>query len=192
MTVTLPVWRNANGWLNRATFNAESEDDMLASGAERITFIDMTIRFWSGLSGYHKAAADSEPHMREIMELLDSAEETKDVSHDLLVDGKGKEAANSLDGSSHGMSSSSTDSSDDTERGEQEQSGKGGPLEELKNYKNKQVQLHRKHRGLMQWRAARNLAWLGKGVEHQAESLKGKMKGLIKVHEKDVGIEHEV
>ncbi|CAN8097855.1 unnamed protein product [Discula destructiva] len=58
----------------------------------------------------------------------------------------------------------------------------------LRDYKDHHKQLHRKHRGIMQWRAARE-------VDHVAGKLgglKGTVSGIFRHSEKDTGVETEV
>ena len=56
--------------------------------------------------------------------------------------------------------------------------GSRGPLAQVQDYKKHHKQLHRKHRGVMQWKAARTLDWMADRAKH------GK--------DKDTGIETEV
>ncbi|KAL8401382.1 hypothetical protein RB596_008251 [Gaeumannomyces avenae] len=66
--------------------------------------------------------------------------------------------------------------------------GDGGVRGRLKDYKDHHKQLHRKHRGVMQWRAARQADHVGGKLSR----LKGTVGGMFKHKEKDVGIETEV
>jgi len=54
------------------------------------------------------------------------------------------------------------------------------------------LSLHRKHRGLMQWGAARKVASLGKGMESTAGSVKSKVRGVFEHSTPQVGVEKEV
>lgn len=66
--------------------------------------------------------------------------------------------------------------------------GSRGVRNSLRDYKDHHRQLHRKHRGIMQWRAARE-------VDHavgKLSSLKGNVSQIFRHGDKDVGIETEV
>ncbi|KAL9097372.1 MAG: hypothetical protein Q9163_006345 [Psora crenata] len=66
--------------------------------------------------------------------------------------------------------------------------GRRGPLDQIKDYKHRSEQLHRGHRGLMQWKGARTADWMKTKVEHGKEHLLHNFKH----HERDTGIETEV
>ncbi|KAK3489587.1 uncharacterized protein B0T23DRAFT_363206 [Neurospora hispaniola] len=66
--------------------------------------------------------------------------------------------------------------------------GKRGVVAQVQDYKQHRKQLHRKHRGVMQWKAARTLDWLGGKVKKG----KGKVMELGEHGDKDTGIETEV
>ena len=64
------------------------------------------------------------------------------------------------------------------------------PKGALKDFRAKQGDLNRRHRGLMQWGAARKMAWIGHGVEENAKKVGERL--MFKHHEKGPGIEKEV
>jgi len=66
--------------------------------------------------------------------------------------------------------------------------GSRGAIGQLRDYKDHHRWLHRKHRGIMQWRAARTADWaMGK-----ARRGKGKVEGFFKHSEKTSGVETDV
>ena len=66
--------------------------------------------------------------------------------------------------------------------------GSRGAVGQMRDYKDHHRQLHRQHRGVMQWRAARTADWaLGK-----ARRGKGKVEGIFEHSEKSNGVETEV
>ncbi|KAF8873769.1 hypothetical protein BD779DRAFT_1664331 [Infundibulicybe gibba] len=156
--VTLPVWNNTGGALKRARINA---------GGEYGERVDL---------------ADKDMNMADVMEALDCAEESEEVSRDLLYDDEGT-------GSSTGTSSSESGTSDGEKHMEEVVSG--GLIGEVANYRKRKGELHRKHRGLMQWRAARNVAWVGRNIESTGEKLVQKAKGKLHHQNKEAGIEKE-
>lgn len=66
--------------------------------------------------------------------------------------------------------------------------GSRGLRNSLRDYKDHHKQLHRKHRGIMQWRVARE----ADHVAGKLSGLKGNVSGLFKHGDKDVGVETEV
>ncbi|RDB18391.1 hypothetical protein Hypma_000357 [Hypsizygus marmoreus] len=177
--LSLDVHKNTGNELARA--RANSSQDI----GERLGKIDLTLRFWPGLSGYHQAGADKDPHMADVMEVLDCAEESKEISEDLLRDHDGTSDVSS--------SSSSASSSSGEDEGEAKlDEAKKGVMDGFTKYRKKEGQLHRKHRGLMQWRPARNLAWVGRGIENTAGKVGQKITGTFKHRDRDAEIEEEV
>ncbi|KAJ7504507.1 hypothetical protein B0H11DRAFT_1982724 [Mycena galericulata] len=175
-TLSLPVWRNAHGALDHARVNARDPE-----GAERLGTLELTVRLWPGLSGYHKALAVHDPNFTDVMEVLDAAEEGgDDATHDSLHD-------------SDTSSSSEDEQADGNEQaeGNEEGKGKGGFLSEVKDYKKRSGELHRKHRGLMQWGAVRKVAWLGHGVEEAGEKVEEKVLNKFKHHDAEQGMDVE-
>ncbi|KAL7267575.1 hypothetical protein RUND412_009834 [Rhizina undulata] len=77
-------------------------------------------------------------------------------------------------------------------REEEESCGPHNPLRDLKKKLSKkretQKELHRRERGMMQWKGARTLAWMGKGVMDKGKDLKGKFK----MEPRSGGVESEV
>lgn len=69
-----------------------------------------------------------------------------------------------------------------------EDDGSRGVRNSLRDYKDHHRQLHRKHRGIMQWRAAREADHLAGKLSH----LKGNVSQIFRHGDKDVGVETEV
>ncbi|THU78065.1 hypothetical protein K435DRAFT_786410 [Dendrothele bispora CBS 962.96] len=160
----------------------------------------MRVRFWPGLSGYHHHLAKREKSLGEVMEMLDCAENSKDeirADLGLRFDGGDEDA----DSSSSSSSSSSSDEEGEDGSGEGEEGEEGskkgrigsvgsnvsGLKEAAKDYKARKGELHRKHRGLMQWGFARKLAWVGHEAEDKSNEIKGKIVGRMK-HENGNGL----
>ncbi|KDR78890.1 hypothetical protein GALMADRAFT_244535 [Galerina marginata CBS 339.88] len=186
VTLSLSVRKNVDTALAHARANASSDI------GEHVGTLKLNVRFWPGLSGYHKFMADHDKNMAEVMEVLDYAEGQRDASEQLLED--------------QDYSSSSDSSSDEEDEGS-EGNPPGGPstksdglakdlgdgvVGQFKDFRKRKGELHRKHRGLMQWKAMRNVAWIGRGVENQAGNLGDKVKGAFKHHDRKIAIEKEV
>ncbi|KAK0485958.1 hypothetical protein IW261DRAFT_1548948 [Armillaria novae-zelandiae] len=168
LSVTLTVWKNVNDALTRARFNASTDI------GESLGSIDVKVKLWPGLSGYHQYMADKDPSLAEVMEILDCAEESRDdIQRDVLYESDSSvSSVSSTSGSSEGTID--------------------GVKNQFKEYRKRKGELHRKHRGLMQWKGVRNIAWIGRSVEHKADKLEHKLKGKLKHQQKEMGIEREV
>jgi hypothetical protein len=175
-TVKLTVWK---GDLKRAEANT------LEEGGENVGELEVTFKFFSGLSGYHSHLASKDSNIADVMEVLDCANDNDEV-----------EESNEIDHDGDGNTSSSSSSSDDDEdspklkgsKSDLESDGKRGTLEQMKDYKAHSKQLHRKNRGVMQWKGARTVQWMQNKVHHGEQ----KIEGLFKHHERDGGVETEV
>lgn len=66
--------------------------------------------------------------------------------------------------------------------------GSRGLRNSIRDYKDHHRQLHRKHRGIMQWRAAREVDHVAGKLSH----LKGNVSHIFKHGDKDIGVETEV
>ena len=176
----IAVRRNQGKDMVRRRFNA-SEDI-----GEKLGELELRVRFWPGLSGYHHYLADKDPAMADVMEVLDAAEDSEEVSREMLYEEGNDE------------SSESSDDSDSEDGGQEEEGdeGEGGRVNNIKttmkDYNRRKGELHRKHRGLMQWSAARKVAWITRGTEVEAKKMKNKVVGKLKHQQKDGGVEKEV
>ncbi|KAJ6518662.1 hypothetical protein C8R45DRAFT_807356 [Mycena sanguinolenta] len=173
--LALPVWRNAHGALERARVNAEQPD-----GAEKMGMLEITVKLWPGLSGYHKPLAEHDPNFADVMKVLDAAEEqgsSKDSTHESLYD-----AETSSDSEAEGEEGRHVSESDN---------GKTSIVSEVKEYGKRKEELHRKHRGIMQWSGVRKLAWMGHNVEEAAVGVEQKVKGKFKHHQLEQGMDVE-
>jgi hypothetical protein len=181
VSVSLPICRNENSSLNHAKSNASTEV------TEDLGRVHLTLRFWSGLSGYHHALSHKDRNMADVMEVLDCAEGAEHIPQDVFPQ---EEVAYS-DSSSASEWSGVEDEKVDIVKGPEfrvTQEPKGT----FKDFRKKQGELNRKHRGLMQWRAARNVAWIGHGVESKAGSFGNRVLGQFKHRDREAPLETEV
>ncbi|KAJ7733266.1 hypothetical protein DFH07DRAFT_845937 [Mycena maculata] len=151
-TMALPVWRNAHGALGRARANARAPE-----AVERLGTLQLTLRLWPGLSGYHKPLAAHDPRVADVMQVLDAAEADGDASHESL------------------HADTSSDSEDEATVRENGESANGSSSEDHRDRKGK-------HRGLMQWGAARKLTRLGHSLEDVAGNVEKKVRDRFKHH----------
>ena len=217
-TVTLNVWKGEKENLKRATTCSGYEG--LEENEKPLGEIEVTMKFWRGLSGYHKRYAQKEKNgdVRSVMEVLDTVNDEiqSDDDTDGVDDSDGSDSSQSdNEGHSNDESTSkklathtnqSDSSSDDDDRSKNplkkakkvttnimkghndSDDGSRGAVGQMRDYKDHHRQLHRQHRGVMQWRAARTADWaLGK-----ARRGKGKVEGIFEHSEKSNGVETEV
>ncbi|KAJ8516371.1 hypothetical protein ONZ45_g6327 [Pleurotus djamor] len=168
--LTIPLQHNSNKSLERAQKTASHGVGETVNGAK----LQVKLRFWRGLSGYHKKLAKNEKGVADVMEVLDCVEEYHGHGMDL-------ETA-TLSESGSGTGSSSSERDDDADPLE---SGKvGGVVTQIKDFHKRKGQLHRKHRGLMQWSGTRKMKWVVRKAEDKVT------KAGVKTKEKVIGRKH--
>ncbi|KAI1817216.1 hypothetical protein GGS20DRAFT_80988 [Poronia punctata] len=244
-TKTLKVWKG-----NKASFKkAQTCCDFDGSGEkdELLGEIEVAVRFWRGLSGYHKAfaAQSKNKEVRNVMECLDSItdeglENEGDVVDDDDDDSDDDSEAEDEDDTkvrrkrlrvhtNDDTTPSSSDSEDDNGSGSGSSAsashlslsnfkkvknifrnpvdglteastsviapghndpndGDRGARSQIRDYKDHHKQLHRKHRGIMQWRAVREANHMGGKLTR----IKGNISGIFHHDEKTSGVETEV
>lgn len=168
-TVTLSIW-DGNAGLKRAESNCTND-----LGDERVTRVGriaVPVKFWHGLSGYHKKLASKSHNLQEVFEALDTATANREAMSAMDGDDDNESSSSSSGGSS-------CPSSDDEEEASHNhhikkalrakkkkisaafnvdrlnldyEEGKRGPLNQVRDYKEHSDQLHRRNRGLMQWK----------------------------------------
>ncbi|MCJ1245145.1 hypothetical protein MMC30_002346 [Trapelia coarctata] len=182
-TMTLPVWSGGDKDLKRA------ESNCLEDMGEKIGTISIPLKLWHGLSSYHKTLCRNNPGLRDVFEVLDTASDNK-------------EAQEAMTGDNYDNSSSSDSDMDipmpkpgsaiDTIAGgiegqNQQEDGHRGPLEQIKDYKDHRKNLHRQHRGIMQYKGARTVRWMRTKIEHG----KDHVVDTFQHHDRNPGIETE-
>ncbi|ORY65771.1 uncharacterized protein BCR38DRAFT_165723 [Pseudomassariella vexata] len=209
----------------------------LKEGEQPLGEVEVPLKFWRGLSGYHKAYAAKVKNgdLRNVMECLDTiSDESLGDEVDVIDSDSDSEQSDERSGDNkakkklkvhtNDSSSSSEDSNDDGKRGlnsvvslsafkkaknvlrnpidggvdtatsvlapghNDSDDGSRGIRNSLRDYKDHHKQLHRKHRGIMQFRAAREVDHLGSKFSR----MKGNVSGFFHHNDKDAGIETEV
>lgn len=233
-TVSVKVWKGGKQNIQRATANYGYEG--MEEGEHPLGEVEVTMKLWRGLSGYHKGYASKGRHsdLRDIMEVLDTANDENQVSDDEEFDPSDDSDSSGSDQDSGDTKSKPrnkklrTHANDDTsgsdsDTGETSSSkldptqlaqkplnkakqiaskaldvnghndaddGSRGARAQVRDYKDHHRQLHRKHRGVMQWKAARTVDWMAGKVKHG----KGRI-GDVFSHDDDSksgGVETEV
>lgn len=227
-TITLKVWKGSKSALKKATTCCDYEG--LEDNEEALGEIEVCMKFWRGLSGYHKRFANKSKtsDVLNVMEVLDTANEEKE--HDDMADGTSDESddsdsdddaakdnGNDTDhNSDHATkkalqrslgTNKDTPSSSDAgstysasgtslkgklkglvDRHNKSDDGSRGVVNQAKDYKDHHKQLHRKHRGIMQWKGARTAEWMGEKMRLG----RGKVEGVFEHQERTTGVETEV
>lgn len=202
-TIRLDVWK---GDLKRA------KNNILSSYGERVGAIELTLTFWSGLSGYHEDYAKGDKNLLNVMEVLDVCNDQEYSDWDETTEpgapGMHNSTSDSSSDSDSSSSSTDTDASDpnndaestldkltpnflqkhnhkksDSKDSQLTNSGTRNPLTQLKDLKSHHKQLNRKNRGVMQWKGPRTVAWM----KHTADRGKNKVKELVHHKERGVG-----
>jgi len=198
-TVKMKVYKTSKGAMKKATTSCHYEGEELGE-------LQVTLKFWRGLSGYHKkyASKGNNTDMRNVMEVLDTAADDRD-------DGEGEDSSyvDSSDDDDETREKlkphTNQDSSDDEDQSKvdklnpinkvskmigsnNEDDGSRGVFASIRDYKDHHRQLHRKHRGIMQWKGARTLDWAVTKVKNGG----GHAGGVFHHSEKNNDIETEV
>lgn len=207
--LTLKVWKGGKKKYKRATACADYEG---LDGEKPLGDIRLKVRFWRGLSGYHKCHAQigKNGDMRNVMEVLDTVnDEALGSSIDFNSDSDSdssdsddvaKDTSKKL--KPHTNQDSSSDESDDSSgifskikarasdllSDNDSNDGERGAKAQLRDYKAHRRQLHRQHRGIMQWKLARTGDWALDKARHG----KSKVKGMFEHSDKQAGVETEV
>lgn len=229
-SVTLKIWKGGKENLKRARscYGYQGLED----GEQALGEIELTLKFWRGLSGYHKSYANKAKNssVKDVMEVLDTiADEKMGVDENEEGDDSDSDSSSSdsdsdyehLYGEDNKKSTSedvrkrkmlrkagndsSSDSDDQQTKNpvkrmtdkvltsvtadkDRKDDGGRGLRAQVADYKQHHKSLHRKHRGVMQWKGARTLDWMANKAKHG----KGKVGGLFEHRDKDQGIETEV
>lgn len=250
-TISLPVWKGGKQNAHRMTtsygYNGMEE------GEQPLGEIELTVKFWRGLSGYHKTYANKGKHaeLKNVMEVLDTANDEGQVDDDDDDDGYATDRSSTdTNADTESGTLSSRSGSDPSKKGDKSRRHKKlrthvnddssnsdsdmaetssptskldptqlaqKPLEKVKDvaaavldvdghndpgngerglrasirdYKDHRRELHRKHRGVMQWKGTRTLDWMAGKVKRS----KGRI-GQVFEHGEDKksgGVETEV
>ncbi|KAJ9606392.1 hypothetical protein H2200_009353 [Cladophialophora chaetospira] len=231
-TISMKVWKGGKEAGHRATTSYGYSG--MEENEQPLGEIEVTIKFWRGLSGYHKSFANkSRNHdMRQVMEVLDTANDegqvsdfedeynggssTDDETSDSTDDENASQSAKDKARSRRKLRTHTNDDSDasDSDAGSTHSNnpirapaqmitkplstakkvagkaldvnghndpdnGERGLRAQIRDYKDHHKQLHRKHKGVMQFRGARTMNWMAKkikGVEGLGERVMGRDK----------------
>jgi hypothetical protein len=174
----LPIYRfSSSRDLAHAYRNAKEEL------GEQVGTLDLNLCFWPGLSGHHQKLASKNNDLDDIMKVLDCAEEAEGTPQER--DGSDQEESGS--DSDSGSGSDSDDNDDDNNTKEN-----NGIMGELREQRKKVHGLHRKHRGLMQWKGVRQLVWAHHRAATKVDKLVGKASGKLSKGKDVNGVDTEM
>ena len=200
-TLKVPVWRGNSERIKRAESCCESEF------GEKLGHIDVSLRFWPGLSGYHKAVASKDKNIRDMVEVLNCANDEEGEVGDNEDDGGSTDDSDDSEDrdESEGSNKNHEEESraarlseapkittgggtkEGGKRGDQQRDGyhedqssapapvkkalNAGPVGQLKDYAAHKGELHRRHRGLMQWQTPRTMKWMKTKAQHSGSRI---------------------
>ena len=207
-SVKVQVWKGGKENFKHATSCCEYNG--LGDGEKPLGEIEVTMKLWPGLSGYHQrfSKKGKEQDLKDVTEVLDMANENKeghddehgdtdssdseDDGHDRSGRPQGPDSdAKKLEngnGSKEAKPSGIIDKAKALVEGHKDdKDGRRDPLSELKDYKDHSKELHRRHRGLMQFKAPRTMDWMVTKARHG----KGHLEDMVGRGEREPGVETE-
>lgn len=155
-TIRLPIFSGSKANLKRA------ESNYTYNLKEQLGTIAVTVQFRRGLGPYHQRLASKNNAIQDVWEVLNTAMDNKEINNAMIED---------MDTAEDSSSSESSDDEGNTDstgglrkqvktafknkapfgNGGNEDSG-ATPFKQLQEYNDHSDQLHRHHRGLMQWK----------------------------------------
>lgn len=189
LIVTLPVWKSDADTLKRGQSSCDE------SLGEKMGTINVPVKFYRGLGTYHHKLVSKSPNLSDVFEVLSTANDNQEV-HMAMSDEETTDSSDSSDSDEEGPHRAANgllhklkiNGKSSTDGAQDEDHKGGGPIDQIKDYKVHSEQLHRRHRGLMQWKGVRTANYLKTKVQHGKDHLTDHFKH----HERDPGIETEV
>ena len=141
--ITLTVWR---GDIKRA------ESSCCDSIGDNMGSIEVPLRLLHGLGKCHRRLTSKNSSLKDIFEVLDTVDESREAGDTMAGTDESDSDGDGSDGEEATRESLSGDSvSEDYDKHNQED-GHRGPLDQIRDYRDHQHQLHRQNRGIMQWK----------------------------------------
>ena len=185
-TVTLSVWKSDGDNLKRGQSNC------VADLGERVGTIEVPVKFYRGLGAYHHKLTSNSPNLSDVFEVLSTANDNKEVHMAMSDEEYGDSSDSDEEGPRHAanglLHKLKVNGKSLTDGLEDDDCKGGGPIDQIRDYKVHSEQLHRKHRGLMQWKAVRTANYVKTKMQHGKDHLTDQFKH----HERDPDIETEV
>ena len=180
---SLPIWRNDGHNLKVA------DSSCIEALGEKAGSLIINLRFWRGLSDYHRKLASKNPSLSDVFEVLDVARDSREV-RDMIADQESDSDSSDSDDENNPIKglSNKVQSFGRSDHGGGSDDGNRGPLDQVKDYGDHSKQLHRQNRGIMQYQAPRTAAWMKTKIQHGKDHIMDSFKH----HDREPDIETEV
>ena len=130
----------------------------------------------------HSRWAANDINLRNVVEVIDTARDSLEDEHMEKQAGIVDESASSSSDSDSDSDSSEEDIPDGSSGNQQ------GPIDQIRDYKKHDKGLHRRHRGIMQWKIPRTAKW----VKGKFNKMEDNISQVFDHSSKQPGIETEV
>lgn len=185
-TVKLDVYQpqDLDGFIQ----NCAVEGQVQKRWGKQVGQVELVVRFHRGLamnSRAHLRAAEQDKDLADVVEAQqcitrDDPNVTDSSASSDSEAGTGSSRVNGAGSSRANGAGGGEDDDEDTSGVSSDEGGETGGIGGLKRPFSKkrdmQRELHRRERGVMQWKGARTLAWVGKGVKDAGKGVKGHFK----------------
>lgn len=195
-TVTLDVWK---GDLKRAT------TCYLRECGEKCGEIKLKVTFFKGLSKAHEKLCSKDRNVRDVMEIVETSRYAShrkrhaigtatSVGEHNITDKQGEDgppdpesgdSSSDEDDENHGHDGA--DDQHEVESTDLQQDGHRDVKSSFEEYRADHKQIHRRHRGIMQYKTARTMWWM----KHKVEDVQDKIQGAFSHHERETPLETE-
>ncbi|KAI5850247.1 hypothetical protein DFP73DRAFT_508523 [Morchella snyderi] len=174
-TVKLDVYQpqDLDGFIQ----NCGMEGQVQKSWGKHVGRVELVVRFNRGLamgSRAHLRAAEQEKDFADVLEAQRCITRDDPNVTDSSVSSD-SEGGIGVDGTGGGEDDDEDTSGVSSDEGG-ETGGIGGLKRRFSKKRDMQRELHKRERGVMQWKGARTLAWVGKGVKDAGKGVKGHFK----------------
>ena len=180
--MTLPVWRSDGENLKKA---GSSNLEHLGEKAGSLT---ISLKFWRGMSDYHRKLASKNPSLGDVLEILDVANDNREIRKMIADQTSDSDTSDSDDEHNPIKELSNKVQSFGTRDSDEDKDGKRGPIDQIRDYNDHSKQLHRQNRGMMQHKAPRTAKYLKTKFQHGKDHLMDSFKH----HDREPDVETEV
>lgn len=148
-----------------------------------VGYVDVVVRFHRGLAANSRAHQRAAEEEKDFADVLDAVRCIVHDNHTAGVDSVSSDSEAGTASSERSAHGDEGEDDEDTSGASSDEGGEVGGIHPIKGLKKRfskrremQRELHRRERGVMQWKGARTLAWVGKGVKDTGKGLKGHFK----------------
>ncbi|KAF2725521.1 hypothetical protein K431DRAFT_290643 [Polychaeton citri CBS 116435] len=205
--LTLPIWKGDF---------ARARACCLEEYGEKVGTITLKLTFWAGMGMAHSRWASKDENLKNVVEILDTARDNLEeeetarkagiVDEDVSSSSDEEEDSDSSDNNEaskhskvHGkktngmkgdasLSDNDKDSKHDSDVPDGSEGHRQGLVDQMRSYKKHEKGLHRRNRGLMQWKVPRTAKWM----KHKLDKVEDGITGAFEHKGRQPGIETEV